>query len=133
MAGCLPLSACTEVEAAEVTGYEPATLETVKGGDLKRVTFTPEGARRTALRTRPVQRLDGRTAVPHAAVIYAPGGTTSVYIVVGPRSFERRPVSIDRVEGDWALISRGPPAGSIVVTVGAAEVYGAELEIAGSH
>ena len=31
------------------------------------------------------------------------------------------------------MLLRGPAAGTKVVTVGAAEVYGTELEIAGSH
>ena len=31
------------------------------------------------------------------------------------------------------LLAAGPPPGTEVVTVGAAEVYGAELEIAGGH
>jgi hypothetical protein len=42
-------------------------------------------------------------------------------------------VEVDRVERDRVLLTDGPPAGSEVVTVGATEVYGAELEIAGGH
>ena len=45
----------------------------------------------------------------------------------------RAEVKVDRIDGDRVLLSEGPPAGTKVVTVGAAEVYGAELEIAGSH
>jgi hypothetical protein len=31
------------------------------------------------------------------------------------------------------LLKDGPPAGTKVVTVGAAEVYGTEIDMAGSH
>jgi hypothetical protein len=80
-----------------------------------------------------VRRVGGRTAVPHAALLYAPDGATYVYVATGERSFLRRPVTVDRVDGRWAIVSRGPAVGSAVVTTGAAQVYGAELEIAGSH
>ena len=43
------------------------------------------------------------------------------------------PVTVDRIEGKRVFVSKGPAAGTKVVTVGATEVYGAELEIAGSH
>ena len=45
----------------------------------------------------------------------------------------RADVVVDRIDGDRVLLTEGPRPGSRVVTVGAAEVYGAELEIAGSH
>ena len=117
----------------EATGYEPAKLEAVAGSDFKRVTFTGEGIRRIDLRKEAVRRVAGRPAVPHASVLYGPDGTTYVYVATGERSFMRRPVTVDRVDGRWALISRGPAVGSAVVTTGAVQVYGAELEIAGSH
>lgn len=132
-ATCALLPGCAEVEAEEATGYEPARLEAVAGSDFKRVTFTREGLRRVDLRTAAVRRVGGRPAVPHAGVLYAPDGATYVYVATGERSFLRRPVTVDHVEGRWAIVSRGPAAGSAVVTTGAAQVYGAELEIAGSH
>ncbi len=56
-----------------------------------------------------------------------------MYTSTGPLSFLRQEVEVDRVEGSVAFLLDGPPAGSRVVTVGAAEVYGTELEIAGGH
>ena len=131
----LPLSGCKEVETETAVGYEPAKVEEVKGkgADLKRVTFTAEGAARTGLRTAPVRRDGKRKLVPHAALIYDPEGKTFVYTSLKRLTFLRAPVEVDRIEGDRVLLSEGPPAGTPVVTVGAIEVYGAELEIAGSH
>jgi hypothetical protein len=127
----LPLSACSEVEEETATGYEPATLEPVKGNDdLKRVTFTAEGAKRTGLETAPVRRSGKHEVVPYAALIYDPEGRTYLYTSPEPLSFVREEIEVDRIEGERALLSAGPPAGTEVVTVGAAEVYGTELEVA---
>jgi multidrug efflux pump subunit AcrA (membrane-fusion protein) len=120
----LPLSACTEVESETATGYEPATLD-----DRNRVTFTAEGAERTGLQTAPVTRHGRRSSVPYAALLYDPEGGTYVYTNPARRTFRRVAVKVARIDGDQALLSDGPPAGTEVVTVGAAEVYGTELEV----
>jgi multidrug efflux pump subunit AcrA (membrane-fusion protein) len=122
----LPVAGCTEVETETATGYEPSTLEPVKGNkDIQRVTFTAEGARRVDLQTASVRR----NVVPYAALIYDPEGKTYVYTSPKPLEYLREEVKVDRIEGDRVLVSRGPPAGTEVVTVGAAEVYGTELEV----
>jgi hypothetical protein len=129
----IALPGCTEVESDTVEGYEPARLEQIEGSELKRVTFTREGAARTDLRRGPVQRRGGRRAIPYAALIYDGDGKTYVYLAETPLSFIRAEVVVDHIEGDRALLRDGPPVGSQVVTTGAAEVHGAELEIGGSH
>jgi hypothetical protein len=129
-----PAFACSEVEEEAVSGYEPAALEPAPGGDgATRVTFTREGAARIALATAPVRREGPRSVVPSRAVLYDAGGGAFVYVATGPRSFLRRDVEVERVAGGRAMLAGGPAAGSLVVTVGAAEVHGVELEIAGSH
>jgi hypothetical protein len=129
----IALPGCTEVESDTVEGYEPAQLEGIEGSELMRVTFTREGAARTDLRTAPVQRSGDRRVVPYAAVFYDGDGKTYVYVAEKPLSFLRAEIVVDHIEGDRALLDDGPPVGGQVVTTGAAEVHGAELEIAGSH
>jgi len=129
--GATPLAACKEVEESSSTAYEPAKLESVGSTDAKRVTFTAEGARRTGLQTARVLSSGRRTVVPYAALIYDGQGRTYVYTSPKPLSFLRAQVAVDRIQGDRVLLSDGPPAGTRVVTVGATEVYGTELEIAG--
>jgi ABC-type oligopeptide transport system substrate-binding subunit len=127
----LPLSACAEVEEEEASGYEPSELSPVKGsGDLQRVTFTAEGAERVGLKTVPIRRSGGHEVVPYAALIYDSEGKTYVYTSRKRLSFVRAEVQVDRIDGDRVLLSDGPPARTKVVTVGADEVYGAELDIA---
>jgi hypothetical protein len=127
------LTGCREVEVASSPGYEPAKLEPLGNGDVKRVTFTAEGARRVGLRTAPATRRGRGTAVPYDALIYDASGTAYVYTSPAPRSFVRSEVTVDHVEGDRVLLTRGPRPGTPVVTVGASEVYGAENEIEGGH
>jgi hypothetical protein len=126
----LPLAGCSEVESESATGYEPAKLEHVKGhGDLQRVTFTAEGARRVGLRTARVRRSAKHTVVPYAALLYDPEGKTYVYTSPTSLVYLRAEVQVQRIAGDRVLLSDGPPAGTEVVTVGATEVYGTELEV----
>ena len=127
----LGLGACTEVEDATVDGYQPSKVTEV--GGAKVVSFTQEGADRTGLRTRDVQRRGRFLAVPYESVIYDGEGTSYVYASTKPLTYRREKVAIARVSGPQALLKTGPPAGTAVVTVGASEVYGTELEIAGSH
>ena len=129
----LSLAGCAEVEDAAVEGYEPASLSSVAGTDFQLVTFTEEGAARTGLTTAPVERSGRRLAIPYEALIYAGDGTSYVYVSPKPLSYQRTEVAIDRIRGSRVLLSEGLQAGSHVVTVGASEVYGTELEIAGGH
>jgi hypothetical protein len=126
----LPLGGCSEEEEAKTSGYEPARLEAKKGSELKRVSFTAEGARRTGLEIGLVRQSGTRQVVPYAALIYDAEGKTYVYMSPKPLSYLREPVTVERIEGRRALLSDGPPAGTQVVTTGAAEVYGTELEVA---
>jgi hypothetical protein len=129
----MSFSACKEVEEESASGYEPSKLVAVKGSkedDLKRVTFTKEGAARTAVETGKIRRAGGQKVMPYAALIYNDEAKTFVYTTSKPRSYLRAPVTVDRIEGDRVYLSDGPPAGTTVVTVGATEVYGTEIEMA---
>jgi hypothetical protein len=126
----VPLSACKEVEEESSAGYEPSKLESVEGTDVKQVTLTAEGAKRAGLKTAQVTRVGPHKVVPYTALIYDAEGKTYVYTSPKPLSYVRQEVKVDRIEGDRAFLSAGPPTGSAVVTVGAFEAYGTELEIA---
>ena len=71
--------------------------------------------------------------MPHTALIYDGQGVPWVYTVTAPLTFLRAKVAVDRVVGERALLSSGLSAGTEVVTVGATQVYGAELGIGESH
>ncbi len=70
-----------------------------------------------------------RGVIPYAAVLYDPQGKTWTYTNPGPLTFVREPITVDRIEGDKAFLSDGPAPGTLVVTVGAAELFGAETGV----
>ncbi len=70
-----------------------------------------------------------RKVVPYAAVLYGVNGETWVYSSPEPLVFVRQPILIDYIEGDMAILSEGPEAGTAVVTVGAAELFGTETGV----
>jgi uncharacterized protein YcfL len=91
------------------------------------VTLTEKAAERTGIETATVEDGSaGTLAVPYSAIWYDAKGQAFVYTVTAPLSYIRAPITIDGVEGDLAILSTGPAAGTEIVTQGAAELYGAE-------
>ena len=67
--------------------------------------------------------------LPYAAVLYDANGDTWTYTNPEPLVFVRHKISIDRVDGESAILAEGPDAGTKVVTVGAAELIGTEFGV----
>jgi hypothetical protein len=128
----LALLGCRGADA-ESSPYEPAQVKDIAGSEEKDVTLTDLAAQRVSLETRATIAHGTGRAVPYAALIYDGQGATWVYVGTAPLTFRRTAVVVDRIEGDTVVLARGPEIGAPVVTVGATEVYGAELGIAGGH
>jgi hypothetical protein len=62
-------------------------------------------------------------------VLYDAKGATWVYTNPSPLTFVRHAIHIDHIQGDLAVLSDGPPVGTALVIVGAAELFGAETGI----
>ena len=69
--------------------------------------------------------------VPYAAILYDMYGGAWVYTHTESQVYTRRRVEIKRIQGDIAVLSRGPEAGTKVVTAGAVELFGTEFGEAG--
>ena len=132
-AGVVPLSACGEASTGydyeTASHHEPAKLEPMKGTDVQRVIFDAEGARRVDLQTAPIRQDGQKKVIPYESVVYDADGKAYAYTSPEPLTFVRRQIDVDHVTGDSAVLSDGPPAGTKVVTVGAAQVYGTEFEV----
>jgi hypothetical protein len=128
---CLQMaSACSQSpESRSSDQVEPATVTDIDGKDGKRVVLTERAAERLDITTAPVGRTEAGMTVPYASVIYDPNGSAWVYTSPEPRNFVRHSITVDRIDDHLAVLSDGPPVGTKVVAVGAAELYGAELEI----
>jgi len=120
------ITACGK-SGAEPDAVGPASVDTIPGSDLSRVTLTDEAAKRIDLKTQAVTQGTGaETEIPYAALLYDPDGKTWTFVKSGELSFERASITVDHIEGDIAYLVAGPPVGTEVVTVGAAQLYGAE-------
>lgn len=127
--------ACRDSGTREM--IEPAHVEHIEGTDLSRVTLTPRAAERLDIETAQVSETEvarsgdaaKRKVVPYASVLYDAHGGTWVYTNPEPLVFVRHSVSVDYIEGGLAILSDGPPPGTVVVTVGVAELYGTETGI----
>jgi hypothetical protein len=64
---------------------------------------------------------------PWAAVVYDIHGGAWVYEHTSERTYVRRRVVVRFTEGDLVVLDAGPPAGTRVVTAGAAELFGVEV------
>lgn len=131
----LPLVACGGEEAT-VEKEEPAVVEEIAGTEFNRVTLTEQAAERLGIQAQAVreEEVDGtmKLVVPYSAVIYGLNGETFVYIrnpEPDSLTFMRALIVVDRIEGGRALLSDGPALGTHVVTVGVAELYGADTGV----
>jgi len=127
MLAALSLSACAPAAPVE-DEIKPVTLEQITGTDLNRLTLTADAAKRLDVQTAEVREADGKMVVPYASILYEANGNTWVYVNVAPLVYVRQAIVIDSINGDDAILSKGPDFGSTVVTVGAAELYGSESE-----
>jgi hypothetical protein len=128
----LALAGCTEVASNQIKS-EPYTLVPVKGTDFNRVKLSDKIAERIDLQTTKVRAGGKWKRIPHEAVIYNPEGKVFVYTRPESQVYVRASIKVDRVVGDQVLLTAGPPVGTVVVTVGAAELLATEYEILNQH
>ena len=127
----LPLLACNN-DSVVHDAEHPAEVEHIEGTEFSRVTFSERAMERIGVQTdtvREVRMSPPRFAVPYSAILYTSHGETWVYTCPAPRTFVRRQVEVDYIEGDTAFLTKGPEAGTVVASVGVAEIYGTEFEV----
>jgi hypothetical protein len=128
------LSRGPEASMSHATDHGAATVEPIEGSELSRVRLSSRAVERLGIQTAPARAAEtgGRlahTIIPYAAVLYDVTGSTFAYTNPEPLVYVRAPIEIDSIAGDDALLTDGPPVGTAVVTVGAAELFGAELGV----
>ena len=131
------LLACATTTAAPASKAGPSKVEKVQGSELAKVTLLESAAKRLDLQTALVRQesigLRGepgpRKMVPYSTVIYDLVGAAWVYTNPEPLTYLRAPIKIDYIDGPTAVLFDGPNVGTKIVTVGAAELYGAETGV----
>src|SRR5262245_34070359 len=134
LGACLALSGCNKgaSTAAAEEDAGPAKVEHMEGDEPAKVTLTEDAIKRIDIQTAEVRQMevDGalRVVIPYAAVLYDTVGDTWTYVSPETGVYVRTHITIDRIDGDQAVLVKGPALGASVVIVGAAELYGSETE-----
>jgi hypothetical protein len=120
----------TSESTASSTAEKPAVVTAIEGSDgLSTITLTEKAAERTGIVVTAVEATADGLAIPYSAIMYETDGDAYVYIETEPRTYVREAIVVDRIDGELALLSDGPDAGTNVVTVGSAELQGAEFGV----
>ncbi len=134
VAAGLSVGGCADAPEAAAKKPEPVKVEKIPDTDLKRMTLEATAAERIGIQTHTVDESPAGTVaapitVPYGAVLYDAKGATYVYTNPEPRVFVRHPITVDRIDGPWAMLTAGPPLGTQVVTVGGSELAGIEFGV----
>jgi hypothetical protein len=131
------LAGCGTAAPAEVP---PATVTPIAGSQVARLQLTGQGIQRLGIVVQPVRaapsaksRTGVREVIPYSAVVYDTDGSTWTYANTAARTYVRKPITVAAIQGNVAVLSAGPPVGTAVVTVGAAELLGTEYDISGEE
>ncbi len=129
--GALLGSACSD-SAASYEYVAPATVEQLSE-DLWQIELTELGAQRAGIETVQVVHHevngDERLCIPYSAVMYHYDGSTWTYTNPSSLTYVRESIDIDFIDGEFAILNRGPDNDTVVVSVGAAELYGVEFGV----
>ena len=126
------LGACSEVES-NLRENQPYTVEGPEDAAIKTIKMEDATAALLPVELADVRKKGQRKVVPHNAVIYNPDGGSFVYTKPKAETYIRAPIEIVRVNGDDATLSKGPAAGTEIVTTGSAELLATEYEILNQH
>ena len=126
----LSLGSCADSSAeTETDENKAATVVVIGDTGFSRVTLTEDSAKRIRLQTAKVVGDGISTTIPFAAVLYDPYGQTWTFVREKGLTFVRKAIAVTSVTGDVALLSSGPAVGTEVATVGAVQLYGAEIGV----
>lgn len=114
--------------------HHPAKLEETDQKGIMRVILEPKAVERIGLQTAQITeqsvmvggKSEMRKIVPYGAIMYDTKGETWTFTNPQPLTYVRHKVVVENIEGDRVTLSDGPAAGTVVVTVGATELMGAE-------
>lgn len=128
----LVVSGCKQDKVAEK--HHPAKIEEDDQKGIVRVTLDARAAERIGITTAPVaeERVTvahgtvTRDVLPYSALMYDNKGDTWTFTNPQPLVFVRRHVVVEDIEADRVILGESLPPGTVVVTVGAVELMGAE-------
>ncbi len=127
------LGGCGQDVAEGAPAEEPVTVEEVDGDDLHRITLSERAAERLGIEVASVVEDGDALLIPYSALLYDADGATWTFTNPEGLVFVREEVDVDRIENEFVRLTAGPAQGTNVVSVGAAELWGAETGVGGGH
>ncbi len=122
----LQFSACQQKSEAPAQ-IDPTTKVEYTGQALHRVRLTAKRADELGIKTAPIReaQMAGtlRKVVPATAVVYDQHGNTWTFKSPDSLVFVRERITVDKIDGDLAVLADGPAVGTAVVTVGADKLF----------
>ena len=133
------LTGCSVASAHE--DPSPATVKSIPGSAVKQLKLTQQAVHRLGITTVAERTaratLNGRPGtyrvIPYSAVVYDNDGSTWAFVNTAPRTYARQRITVGAIQGSTAVLTAGPAAGAVVVTVGAPELLGTEYNISGEE
>ena len=98
-------------------------------GEVRRITLSETSAKRLGIEFAEVKGSAERLEAPYNALLYDAHGGEWVFVSPAPNVFKRTDIKVDSIEGERVYYTAGPAAGTKVVTMGAAELYGIEFGV----
>jgi hypothetical protein len=123
------LAACGEAEGEGPEGAPVVQIEESDTAGLSRVTLSDLGSQRIGLVLTDVSTGAEGLEIPYDAVLYDADGATWTFVSLEPNVYMRQSITIDHIDGDVAYLTAGPDVGAKIVSIGANELYGAEIGV----
>jgi hypothetical protein len=124
---------CSQAPTGAAAAEPAVHVEKNEATGLSTLTLSARAAERLGIATGAVSASGPGLAIPYTALVYDKTGKTWVYTNPQGRDFVRHEIEVERIEGDSAFLSSGPPVGTAVVTVGTAELWGVDTGVGGGH
>jgi hypothetical protein len=129
----LALGACNSGSGTSEPKVEAVTIVEDEATGLKTLTLSDKAAERLGVETAEVAGSGAQMTIPYAAIVYDSTGKTWTYVNESALTYKRAEITVSEIDGETATLTAGPPSGALVVTTGAAELYGAEIGVGGGH
>ena len=125
----LPLAGCQKGAAAKPEGAKVVMVGKADANGIKRITLKELESKRLGIDFAEVTKTGDRLTMPYNALLYDPSGGEWAFTSVEPNVYARAALKVEAIEGDKVYLLSGPPAGTKLVTNGAAELYGIEFGV----
>lgn len=127
MVAALPLLGCGK-GTAKTTPESPASVEKQASG-VARITLKGRAAERLGIEFAEVKSAGKRLEAPYRTLLYDTTGREWVFISPEPNVFMRTEVKVEQIDGDTVYFSKGPAAGTKIVSTGIPLLYGIEFGV----